>query len=44
MSEVDMIYERKNFNIEFYYQNNYKCVIMDIWDEIRLKMKQFKST
>jgi len=37
LREVDIVYERKNFDIEFYYCSNYKSVIVDIWKNVRLK-------
>ena len=39
MREVDIIYERKNFKIDFCYENNYKHAIMDIWGNIKLKLQ-----
>jgi len=38
LRENDIIYERKHFTIEFYYQYNYKYVIVDIWENIKLKL------
>jgi hypothetical protein len=36
LREVDIIYERKSFDIEFYYRYNYKNVIVDIWKNVKL--------
>lgn len=38
LREVDIVYERKNFDIDFYYRSNYKNVIIDIWKNIRIKV------
>ena len=36
LREVDIVYERKNFDIDFYYCSNYKKVMNDIWNKIKL--------